>query len=47
MPRVLTLGSLAAAALGGTAGLAPLPSAAADYDIDCAVILCMAAGFPS
>ncbi|MBB5224571.1 hypothetical protein HNP73_004542 [Amaricoccus macauensis] len=47
MPRVLTLGSLAAAALGGVAGLAPLPSAAADYDIDCAVILCMAAGFPS
>jgi hypothetical protein len=47
MPRVLTLGCLAAAALGGAAALAPLPSAAADYDIDCAVILCMAAGFPS
>ena len=47
MPRPLTLGCLAAAALGGAAGLAPLPSAAADYDIDCAVILCMAAGFPS
>ncbi|PJN95302.1 hypothetical protein CNY89_09280, partial [Amaricoccus sp. HAR-UPW-R2A-40] len=47
MFRLLTLGCLAVAALGGTAGFAPLPAAAADYDIDCAVILCMAAGFPS
>lgn len=47
MPRLLTPACLAVAALGGAAGLAPLPSAAADYDIDCAVILCMAAGFPS
>ena len=47
MPRLVILGPLAAAALGGAAGLAPLSSAAADYDIDCAVILCLAAGFPS
>lgn len=46
MPRHMVLGPAAAALIGGTVALAPLPSAAADYDIDCAVILCMAAGFP-
>jgi hypothetical protein len=45
MPRILIPGA-AAALLGGAAALTPLPSAAADYDVDCAVILCMAAGFP-
>ncbi len=45
MPRLLTHACIAVAALGGAAGLTALPSAAADYDIDCAVILCMAAGF--
>jgi len=46
MSRVLIPGA-AVALLGGAAALVPLPSFAADYDIDCAVILCMAAGFPS
>jgi hypothetical protein len=46
MPRILIAGSTAATLLGAAAILTPLPSAAADYDIDCAVILCMAAGFP-
>lgn len=45
MPRILIPGA-AAALLGGAAALTPLPSTAADYDVDCAVILCMAAGFP-
>ena len=45
MPRILIPGA-AAASLGGAAALTPLPSTAADYDVDCAVILCMAAGFP-
>ena len=47
MPRALTLGCLAVAVLAGAAGLNPQSSAPADYDIDCAVILCMAAGFPN
>lgn len=46
MPRILTAGNAAAALLGGAAVLTPLPSGAADYDVDCAVILCMATGFP-
>jgi hypothetical protein len=46
MPRILIPGSAATVLLGGAAALTPLPSAAADYDVDCAVILCMAAGFP-
>ena len=46
MPRILTPGAAAAVLLGGAAALTPLPSAAADYDVDCAVILCMAAGLP-
>jgi hypothetical protein len=46
MPRLLTAENAAAALLGGAAALTPLSSAAADYDVDCAVILCMAAGFP-
>ena len=47
MPRLLTHACVAVAALGGATGLASLSSAGADHDIDCAVILCMAAGFPS
>jgi hypothetical protein len=46
MPRILIPGAAAAVLLGGAAALTPLPSAAADYDVDCAVVLCMAAGFP-
>ena len=46
MPRILIPGSAAAVLLGGAAVLTPLLAAAADYDVDCAVILCMAAGFP-
>jgi hypothetical protein len=45
MPRTLTAGNAAAVLLGGAAALTPLPSVAADYNVDCAVILCMAAGF--
>lgn len=45
MSRVLIPGAIAL--LGGAAALGPLPASAADYDIDCAVILCMAAGFPA
>jgi hypothetical protein len=46
MPRILIPGTAAAVLLGGAAALTSLPSAAADYDVDCTVILCMAAGFP-
>ena len=45
MPRILI--SLLTCLFGGAAMLAPLPATAADYDLDCAVILCLAAGFPA
>jgi hypothetical protein len=44
MPRILI--PVLACLFGGAVALATLPATAADYDIDCAVILCLAAGFP-
>jgi len=46
MSRVLISRVTTVALLGGVTAIGPLPSAAVDYDVDCAVILCMAAGFP-
>ncbi|PJN95631.1 hypothetical protein CNY89_07330 [Amaricoccus sp. HAR-UPW-R2A-40] len=45
MSRILI--PLLACLFGGAAALAALPVIAADYDLDCAVILCLAAGFPA
>jgi hypothetical protein len=45
MSRALIPGT--AIVLLGALGLGAFPASAADYDIDCAVILCMAAGFPA
>jgi hypothetical protein len=44
MPRILIF--VLACLCGGAAALAALPATAADHDLDCAVILCLAAGFP-
>lgn len=44
MPPLLTV--FLACLLGGVAALVAAPASAADHDIDCAVILCLAAGFP-
>lgn len=44
MSRILIFGSAVTLLLGGA--VAPRPVAADDYDADCAVILCLAAGFP-
>ena len=45
MPRILLLAL--ACLFGGAAALTAPPAIAADYDLDCAVILCLAAGFPA
>jgi hypothetical protein len=47
MPHFLNSGIATAALLLGAAAFCPLPASAEGYDIDCAVILCLAAGFPS
>ena len=44
--RALAAGLGSALVLGGASGL-PAPAQAQDYDMDCKVILCMGAGFPS
>jgi hypothetical protein len=44
MSRILI--PVLACLFGGAAALVALPATAADYDLDCAVILCLAAGFP-
>jgi hypothetical protein len=44
MPHILIL--VLACLFGGAAALVALPATASDYDLDCAIILCLAAGFP-
>lgn len=44
-PSPLALAGIVGA--GVIAGIVPAPASAADYDMDCKVILCMPAGFPS
>ena len=45
MSRILI--PVLACLFGGAAALVALPATASDYDLDCAIILCLAAGFPA